>query len=336
MEDSKITCCGGSPCDGKIKYVKLPTVGHLNTPIGTVPIIPSALSTMDRLGAWKVRWKIARMNYQIEPGLYAVGRPSEASPVLVTANYKLSFDHLRKELIGIDAWILVLDTKGINVWCAAGKGTFSTRELVLRIKVTNLEKVVGHRTIILPQLGAPGVAAHEVKKHTGFHVVYGPIKAADIPVFLSTGYKATPAMRRVTFSLKDRLILVPVELMGTLAPSLIILGIILMGSALTAAITLSQNVWIKGITYSAAYLGAVLIGAAFTPILLPLIPGRSFAFKGWLLGLIWIFLFLQIAGAAGVQFANLEIWGLFLLLPAISSFLSLNFTGCTTFTSQSG
>ena len=67
-----------------------------------------------------VRWSIGRNNYKIEPGIYALGSPDKNSEVLVTANYKLSFDTLRKNLTGLNVWILVLDTKGINVWCAAG------------------------------------------------------------------------------------------------------------------------------------------------------------------------------------------------------------------------
>lgn len=69
------------------------------------------------------------MGYTIDPGLYALGNPDESSPVLVTANYKLTFDRLRQSLPKLDAWVLVLDTKGINVWCAAGKGTFGTGEV---------------------------------------------------------------------------------------------------------------------------------------------------------------------------------------------------------------
>ena len=66
------------------------------------------------------------MRFAVDPGLYALRNPGEQAPVLVTANYKMSFDRLRQALPGRDAWILVLDTNGINVWCAAGKGTFAT------------------------------------------------------------------------------------------------------------------------------------------------------------------------------------------------------------------
>lgn len=85
----------------------------------------------------------------------------------------MSFDILRKEMHGLDGWVLVLDIKGINVWCAAGKGTFGTQELINRIAIVQLEKVVSHKTVILPQLGAPGISAHEVAKLSGFKVLYG-------------------------------------------------------------------------------------------------------------------------------------------------------------------
>ena len=131
-----------------------------------VPRVSTNLSIGDRFGGWRVRWGIGRKHYRVDPGLYRVGRPGQDSPVLVTANYKLSFDSLRSELRGIDAWLLVLDTQGVNVWCAAGKGSFGTDELIRQIQAVGLSEVVTHRRLIVPQLGATGVAAHEVHRHS--------------------------------------------------------------------------------------------------------------------------------------------------------------------------
>ncbi|HSV42795.1 MAG TPA: carbon monoxide dehydrogenase, partial [Methanomassiliicoccales archaeon] len=125
----------------------------------------------------KARLGYKRMEHSVEPGLYALGNPGPTSHVFVSANYSLSFDALRSALKGLDCHILVLDTKGINVWCAAGKNTFGTDELVSKVQSTNLGDIVTNRTLILPQLGAPGVSAHEVKKRTGFQVEYGPVRA---------------------------------------------------------------------------------------------------------------------------------------------------------------
>ena len=172
--------------------------------LASITSAPNILPVQTRLTAadrWdhflaRIGWK--RAGHRVEPGLYAVGNPTPDSPVFVSANYTLSFDALRSALDGIDGYILVLDTKGINVWCAAGKGTFGTDEIVNRVFATHLKEVVTQRKLILPQLGAPGVAAHEVKKRTGFWVEYGPVRAADLPEYLKT-HKATPQMRKVEF-----------------------------------------------------------------------------------------------------------------------------------------
>jgi hypothetical protein len=297
------------------------------------PQVSTRLNRTDILGSFKARWGAARMSYSIAPGLYAVGRPAAASPVLVSANYKMSFDRLRKTLSGLDLWILVIDTKGINVWCAAGRGTFGTEELVGRIAQVGLGDVVTGRTLILPQLGAPGVAAHDVLRRSGFNVVYGPVRAVDIPEFLRAGQKATPSMRAVRFNLWDRLILTPMELAGFLKPALLILGILFVMTLIRGG---PAPVWVLlGRTAASfiPFLGAILAGAFLTPVLLPFIPGRALAWKGWLLGLAGTALYLQLT-ASWQERKTVLLY--LLLLPVISSFLAMNFTGATTFTSLSG
>jgi hypothetical protein len=90
------------------------------------------ISRAERWDHFLARWGYDRMGHRVEPGLYALDEPGNDSPVLVTGNYTLSFDALRSAMADMDCFILVLDTKGINVWCAAGKGTFGTDELVER------------------------------------------------------------------------------------------------------------------------------------------------------------------------------------------------------------
>ena len=289
----------------------------------------SQLTLYDILGSWKARWGINRMNFKVEPGLYSIGSPDSSSPVLVTANYKMSFDSLRKELNGLNAWILVLDTKGVNVWCAAGKGTFGTRELQNRIAIVQLDKVVSHRTVILPQLGAPGISAHEVLKYSGFKVVYGPVKAMDVKEFINSGMKATTEMRTVRDSAYDRLVLSPVELVSTFKVSLMIFGILFLLNLL--------GFGPFGFVDFYAYVGAVLVGCVLTPVLLPWIPGRAFAWKGWLLGFIWAVVVNALNGwMADPQYSLLRALGYLLILPSTAAFFAMNFTGCSTFTSFSG
>jgi acetyl-CoA decarbonylase/synthase complex subunit gamma len=120
-----------------LKFVKkeapVGSTGSVATAAGAAYRISTDWSRPDYWGMIKSRVSAFRMNYAVQPGLYAVGDPTKDSDVFVSANYKLSFDVLRRSLKGMNAWVLVLDTKSINVWCAAGKGTFGTDELMKHI-----------------------------------------------------------------------------------------------------------------------------------------------------------------------------------------------------------
>jgi hypothetical protein len=311
------------------KYIK----GSVTFSDTMIPVVSEKLSFHDFLGAVKVRWGISRDKYRVAPGLYAIGTPDCSSDVFVTANYKLTFDSVRKNLCGLSGWILVLDTKGVNVWCAAGKGTFSTQELVSRIGIVSLGKVVSHRKIILPQLAATGVAAHKVKEMTGFNVHYGPVRAADIKDFIKGGYRSSKEMRLVKFDFIERLKLIPNDLMQgrkylfiAAAAALLLSGISLRKGTFDFQFTAS----IKGIlNVFVAYLTGVVI----SPALLPYIPFRMFSMKGLLAGiLVSAGMFFTVL--SGVTPAVKAGW--LMIIPSISSFMMMNFTGSSTYTSLSG
>jgi hypothetical protein len=306
----------------------------INTDAGPVPIIKPKLKREDLFATFFVRCGIGRYSYTVAPGLYGIGSPDKNSEVLVTANFKLTFDHVRKELAGIDAWILVLDTKGINVWCAAGKGTFSTSELVKRIEIVSLEKIVDHKRVIVPQLGATGVSAREVKKQSGFRVVYGPVRAQDIPAFLKNNNTADKTMRQVTFSLYERFILTPVELQMVLKPALVIALVLIILSGFGPGIFSFTGALERGMLSVFALFTGIISGAFVTPVLLPYIPSRHFALKGIISGSFFAVLLLLTAASAIPGISGCI--ALFLFSVTISSYLAMNFTGATPFTSPSG
>jgi acetyl-CoA decarbonylase/synthase complex subunit gamma len=309
--------------------------GWVTTPAGEIPRVVARLNWKDRVGAFLVRFAIGRMDYAVEPGLYAVGSPGPGSPVLVSANYKLSFDHLRSKLAGVDAWILVLDTKGINVWCAAGKGTFGTDEIVRRVEAVKLAEAVTGR--VLPQLGAPGVSAHEVTRRTRFKVVYGPVRAADIPEFLRAGMKAGPVMRRVRFDLVDRVALIPVELViGTKTMLMIAAVLVLAGGLGTGGYSIDRAAEYAPAIAGIA-LGAFLASVILVPVLLPWLPGKAFSLKGAWLGIALAAILFVMARAGFVPVGGwMELYGLMAGLITLASFIAMNFTGASTYTSLSG
>ena len=330
-------CCGGSPAEptdahSRAGYAVCHFVERfMDTPAGPVPVVRAATGWRDRLGTLGARSGINRHDYSVAPGLYAIGTPDPTSPVLVTANYKLTFDILRRRLSGMDAWLLVLDTLGVNVWCAAGKGTFSTKELIHRIEKSRLANVVSHRTLVVPQLGATGVSAVAVKKHAGFSVVWGPVRADDIKAFIRAGMKADTDMRMVTFTTAERLVLIPVELSIVFKYLIwVVLGAAVISGIGPGVFSFEQATH-RGAIILSACLGGVVAGCILSPAFLPWIPGTAFAAKGALMG-----------GATGIVTAALvgagllEVCLMVLCATALSSFLAMNFTGATPFTSPSG
>lgn len=290
----------------------------------------------DYLGLLKCRISNSfRMKYKIEPGLYSLGEPDENSDVFVSANYKMSFDILRKALRGLSVWILVLDTKGINVWCASAKGTFGTKELVKRIDMVKLSSILNHRRIIVPQLGAVGVNADAVYKQSGFKVNFGPVYAKDIKAYLNAGKRKTPEMRKIKFSIIERLVLTPREVIPAIKKFFIFALIVLFFFGIQPSGILFKNAWEAGEPFLILGLASTIGGSFITPVLLPYIPFRSFAVKGWLIGILTVMLiifFLNLPEQKNILIFTSEI----LFFPMASSYLALQFTGSTTYTNMSG
>lgn len=303
--------------------------GFLPTSAGRIPRVRTSPTAWDRIGTCRARLGLDRNHYTVNPGLYAVGQPGPEAPVVVTANYKLTFDTVRSTLTGRDIWLLVADTRGINVWCAGGKGTFSAETIALQVRKTGLERIVSHRRLILPQLGANGVRARDLRKACGFEAVFGPVRAQDLPRYLDQG--EDEAMRAVTFSLRERAEVIPVELvLGwklILAAFLVAAVLSLIGPEFSLQ-TIGER-W--ALAASATGLG-LAAGAVLFPLLLPALRTRLFSLGGAGLGLALAVLLPAIfPDQSGIRILGAGLWTV-----VMSSWLGLNFTGSTPYTSPSG
>jgi hypothetical protein len=195
-------------------------------------------------------------------GLYRVGNPGRRSPVLVTGNYELTVRRLVRELDErVDCWLVIANSRGINVWCAAGGGHFTAADVISAIKTSGLAELVDHRGIILPQLCANGVDGWQIRKETRWGVHWGPVHAHDLPAYLANRRKKIDATRWVTFPLRDRLEMTIV--------STIFFGLLL---AITFAIFWTH---LLGLTLCAMVVQAFVFG-----VFLPWIPGHDGLVKG--------------------------------------------------------
>jgi hypothetical protein len=196
-----------------------------------------------------------------------------------------------------------------------------------------LDKIVSHKRIILPQLGATGVAAHKVKEGTGFNVHYGPVRAADIKKFVDDGYRATREMRKVTFNFADRIKLIPNDFMygKFYLPGASVLVFLI--SFIRSKGMFSNASFSNGFQAILNVFLAYSAGILITPVLLPYLPGRQFSLKGSISGVIIAFI-LFLLNRTGDNICEKIAW--FIIIPVISSFMAMNFTGSSTYTSLSG
>ncbi len=137
--------------------------------------------------------------FPCKTGLIRIGNPGRDAPVLLTCNFRLTVERVRRALKGIDAFLLVANSRGVNVWCAATGGRFTNHDVISVLKTSRIEEMVDHRQVILPQLAATGIEGRTIHSETGWMVVWGPVYAKSIPRFLKGSMEKTEDMRTVGF-----------------------------------------------------------------------------------------------------------------------------------------
>ncbi len=181
--------------------------------------------------AWGLVLDALQIGFRVLPwptrtGLRKLGAPTEASPVIITGNYDLTVRRVVTAMRGTDAWLVVADSRGINVWCAAAGGQFTTHNIVSALLSCGIDEKVKHRRAILPQLAATGAERNEIAKRTGWKTEFGPVYAKDLPQYLQNRHDLNESMRRVRFGFLARIEMalawaVPIGLLASGAAALI-------------------------------------------------------------------------------------------------------------------
>ena len=253
------------------------------------------------LDLWALFFRILPPYPKVEPGLYRIGEPDRRSPVLVTGNFDLTVRRVVRALDGkVDCWLLVADSSGINVWCAAGGGYFTADKVIAAVRASGVEQIVDHHALILPQLCANGVDGWRIRHELGWGVHWGPVRATDIPAYLAVGGRKTDAMRWVTFPLKSRLEMLSVTLgfygLLILVPVALLwqhmfwpISISLIGLSLFYAVTMPWLPGRDGLAKSVPLAVIALVGLyAYSTVFARLPPRQLF---NWTLGLIGLSVF---------------------------------------------
>jgi ferredoxin len=168
-------------------------------------------------------------------GLFAVGQPHRASPVILTGNYQLTVRRVRRAVRGRHLWLLVANSRGINVWCASSGGHLTTHDVISALRTSGISEKVDHRRFVLPLLSATGVETRIIAERTGWQANFGPALAKDLPAYLDKGM-VPRAMRRVPFPLANRL---EVSLFWAVPAALILSGLGWWAAGPGAALTIA-------------------------------------------------------------------------------------------------
>ncbi len=133
-------------------------------------------------------------------------------------------------------------------------------------------------------------------------------------------------MREVTFTLRERMTIAPVELVHAwpVIPAALVMA---------ALYALPANEAWRGRAFPAAIilLGVLPIGTLLFPALIPWLPTKAFSAKGAFLGAVW-----AILGSLLFHLPLLMALGAILIATPAVAFLGMTFTGSTTFTCQPG
>jgi len=139
---------------------------------------------------------LARLNLYSDPqrplatteGIYEIGNPGPEAPVLVTANFSLTYFIVSSEIEAsrVPAFLLVKNTEGLSVLTAWAAGKFMAHGIAAFVKKSGIAERVKHRRIYLP-----GYIAQESRDMSqelpDWQVAAGPREAAQIPAWLKTG-----------------------------------------------------------------------------------------------------------------------------------------------------
>jgi acetyl-CoA decarbonylase/synthase complex subunit gamma len=125
-----------------------------------------------------------RKPVSVESGLRTIGNPNEVSPVFLTSNFALTYHLVSGDIEAgkVDCYLLVADSEGISLESAVAGRKLTAKEVADIVKESGVEKLVRHRTLIIP--GKAARLAGEIEDETGWKVLVGPQDSSEIPKFV--------------------------------------------------------------------------------------------------------------------------------------------------------
>jgi acetyl-CoA decarbonylase/synthase complex subunit gamma len=125
----------------------------------------------------------------VEPGIKEFGKPDENSPVLMTANFALTYYTVASDLesASVDCYLIIVDTEGLAVDCSVAGRKLTADKIAEALRKTQIEEKVKHRKLIIP--GKAARLSSDIQELSGWEVVVGPQDSSGIPDFLQEKWR---------------------------------------------------------------------------------------------------------------------------------------------------
>jgi len=319
---------------GSIQVIELKKNDNLDEPGYYRPKLRKVKGLSAQMSIYRCLFTGQTDHVPIEPGIYQSGKPNENSPIIVTANYVYTYIKVMRALKGIDAWVICLDSRGINVWCAARGNNFGNKQLIEAVKATGIAQITNKKTIIVPQLSAGGIAAPLIKAEAPdfpFNVLYGPIWAKYLPKFLEERPARKPdKMKLAKFTISHRFqaeithttfLLRKIFLWPSIALVLLFIGLSFINTAWITQLLIVGELWLW-----------IIIANALIAIFFPITKfTRKFINKGIVYGVINVLLFGGISWLFHYSLLSILLSSVFYFWLAF--FSTMSFSGFTMATS---
>jgi hypothetical protein len=268
-----------------------------------------------------------------ERGLFSFNGADSESPVLVTTDYYLTSHRVREtiEEDNLKCHLLVVDGRGINVWCGSRGGHVDTDSILDAINQTGLADEVSHRNLILPQLIASSVSK-AVLAENGWKAIFGPVEINDVSDFIENECEKTREHSTVSFDLHARLENNMAHIVFETVMFLVMTPIFWLLASLGGLFAAWFGYWWSNLLY--IVLGVWVLGT-FMAIADPIMPTTSGYVRGLLTGLLALFVWkMFLLGLATLsplavvyEWAWLDTSGLTIL--GLSLFVGFNWGGAT-------
>jgi acetyl-CoA decarbonylase/synthase complex subunit gamma len=122
---------------------------------------------------------------RVAAGIHPINDPKNASPLLVTTDFSLTYFSVAGELqsSGFPSWLLICDTGGLSVLTAWAAGKFNAKAIAKAVRQFHVMDYVNHYTLIIPGYVALIRGGLE-EELPGWKILVGPREAMDIGNYL--------------------------------------------------------------------------------------------------------------------------------------------------------